>query len=386
VLNADVRREELRAVLAGDPALGGLLAAARDRYIATGSWTSSIALETRELREAAAALGIAKLKDRLSMKVLTRALQRTRFQCNAEEAVRWAFDGVPPTRDEAATERGLRWESQRSAMITLAGAAATEVAAWLAMKPGSLKRAWVERATLEEGRLAVRAAAATRDLAAPEIIPVLANRLSGDPHALDVGRHARRYFERILLCRHADLGLQPPLRAADRAALLAASHLAADGISSQVWAIGLMGTDAMLSEARRLGHVIGLPLITLNAIADVSAFAGAAFAVENRSVFGAMVPMIAGLPVEQRPTLICTSGNPSLAARLLLRRLADAGVTIHYGGDTDARGLAIARTIEAIVGSSYRPWHMNAADTQVRYQESSLGEMLKDLAEGLQDS
>jgi len=376
----EARRAELRGVLAADPALMALLAAARDRYVRSGSWTTKgIALSTPELRGAAAALGIAKPKGRLSLKALGDALHRTRFRCTVEEAVRWAFDAVPATRDEVEAQCAVRWEFQQAELVSLAGTAIQEVLAWLSSRQAKLRRGVSNPALFDEARLAVRAAAAARMLTGPEIVPVLANRLSGDPHALDVGRYARRCFERILLCRHADLGLKTPLRAGSRAALLAASNLAADGISSQVWAVGLMSSDRMLTEARASGHVLGLPLVTLDGIRDVAAYADIAFAVENRSVFAALLPVVVALPAERRPTLICTSGNPSLAARVLLQRLAWGGAQIYYGGDTDVRGVGIARTIELLTAPKYGSWHMHSTSAGVHFQESSILEMEDDL-------
>lgn len=367
-------------MLGADPPLKALLAAARDRYLRSGSWTGkSIALSTDELRSAAAALGLTSAKVRLPMKTLDRALQRTRFKCSVEEAVRWAFDVVPPTRQEADAASARRWEELQAEMLSLAGPAAAEVGSWLTRRAANLRREWTLAELLEAGRVAVRIAGASRELTEPEVVPVLANRVAGDPHALDVGRAARRYFERILMERHADLAMRPPLRANERAALLAASNLAADGISSQVWAVGLVSTDRMLSEARQSWHTLGLPLITVSAINDISSHGNAAFAVENRSVFGALVPAIADLPPAIRPTLICTSGNPSLAARVLLRKLASCGVTIYYGGDTDTRGLQITRMLESALGAALRRWRMSVPPGQVRYQETSLTEMITDL-------
>lgn len=379
----DDRAAELRAVLAGDPSLAALLASARERYAQSGSWTSkTIPLATPELRAAAKGLGVAKVGDRLAMKKLGEVLARTRFRCTVEEAVRWAFGDIPPTREQRQAKAGRLWDAQRAELVALADEATREVSAWLTLRAARLRRDWTDPSMFDAAKLAVRAAAASRALTGPEIVPVLANRLSGDPHALDLGEATRRYFEHILVCRHEPLGFRHPLRAGQRAALLAASNLAADGISSQVWAVGLVSTDPMLMAARVQAHVIGLPLITLNAVADVSAYRDTAFAVENRSVFGALVPTVAAIPVERRPTLICTSGNPSLAARLLLRRLAEGGTTIHYGGDTDVRGRAIARTIAELIGDRFRSWHMpsvNAEEHRVHYQESFLDEMITDL-------
>ena len=375
-----VGRDALRAVAQKDPALVALLRAAMERYVRSGSWiTKGIALTTPELRAAVHGLGLRRATTRVSMKALDAALARTRFQCGLEEAVRWVLGDPPPTRAESTSLRHRRREAERDALVTLAGAAVREVTAWLSRATTRRHRDLSVSSHAHAAQIAVRAAAFTSTLDVPNVVPILAHHLTGDPHALDVGRRARRYFERILLEKHSDLGLQRPLSAGDRAALLAASNLAADGISSLVWAVGLVSDNAMLRAAREGWYALGLPLMTLAAIDDITAYEQVAFAVENRSVFGALVPALADLPSATRPTMICTSGNPTLAARVLLRRLAERGVTIHYGGDTDARGLAITRALESVAGSQLRRWHMDVPDHEVRYQESALADMLADL-------
>jgi uncharacterized protein (TIGR02679 family) len=69
-------------------------------------------------------------------------------------------------------------------------------------------------------------------------------------------------------------------------------------------------------------------------------------AVVNR--FGAAVPVL------------CTSGQPSLVAMAVLRRLRAGGVRLDYHGDFDWPGLAIANRLIHEVG--VRPWRMETTD------------------------
>lgn len=59
---------------------------------------------------------------------------------------------------------------------------------------------------------------------------------------------------------------------------------------------------------------------------------------------------------------MCTSGQVSLAATLLLDRLAEGGAEIRYGGDFDVPGLVIARGLLRRYGSLCRLWHMDPDD------------------------
>ena len=135
----------------------------------------------------------------------------------------------------------------------------------------------------------------------------------------------------------------------------------------------------MLLAARASWYPLALPLMTVTGLTDVAAANGIVFAVENRSVFGALVAALAGLAPADRPTLVCTSGNPSLAARALLARLVLQGARIVYGGDTDERGELITRGLEAKFGDQLSRWRMDVPIGTVQYQEAVMSELLSDL-------
>ena len=50
-----------------------------------------------------------------------------------------------------------------------------------------------------------------------------------------------------------------------------------------------------------------------------------------------------------------------------------------YGGDTDARGLHIARSLEARFSDRLVRWHMDERDGVAHFQEAKLPEMAADL-------
>ena len=57
---------------------------------------------------------------------------------------------------------------------------------------------------------------------------------------------------------------------------------------------------------------------------------------------------------------VCTMGNPTVVVTSLLERLAGQGAVLHYRGDFDWAGVAIANRIISAYGA--RPWRMEAAD------------------------
>jgi uncharacterized protein (TIGR02679 family) len=78
------------------------------------------------------------------------------------------------------------------------------------------------------------------------------------------------------------------------------------------------------------------------------------FVCENPSVVEAAAREIPG----GGAPLVCVGGQPSLAADLLLRRLAPAG--LRYHGDFDWGGIRIANRIHD--RSGFEPWRYRSAD------------------------
>ncbi len=62
------------------------------------------------------------------------------------------------------------------------------------------------------------------------------------------------------------------------------------------------------------------------------------------------------------PPLVCTYGRPTAAVTALLDALAAAGAELHYHGDFDWPGIAIANTLIDRYHAHARPWRYGAAD------------------------
>jgi uncharacterized protein (TIGR02679 family) len=147
--------------------------------------------------------------------------------------------------------------------------------------------------------------------------------------------------------------------------LLSSANIAVDDISSTVHAYHLLGSDPMIAGARAQGYVLTLSLATVTRLSALKAAHDVAFVVENPAVFSHLVTVAAALPTERRPTLICTSGQLSLAARRLLGLLVEAGAVLRYSGDFDHMGLTIARGILERASGRAALWRMNPDDYAV---------------------
>ena len=359
-----------------------LLLQLRERYEGLGRIGGSVAVPPESVPPLAGFLGHPVGDNRVRLAEVDAALQRSRFACTLPEALAAYFGEPMVTRAEAAAAEQQRWqqvlaelaaEQQRwqQALAELAAAAPPagsspsladrpDPLGWLTAEGTYLQREWRKR-PVELAAAARLVGGALLRLPAPdEPLPVFANRLAGDPHALD--RLAGRLWLRALAWLYPEAALAARSPAEQRLAWLAAAGLAADDVSSSVVVAGLIGEAGWLLSARAAGVALALPLRSIAEGQTYQGWRGVAFVVENPPVFSQLLDAMAGLPAAGRPTLICTSGQLSLAARRLLGRLVAGGTTLRYSGDFDAAGLGIARGCLQRYGDACRLWRLDPED------------------------
>lgn len=318
------------------------------------------------------------------------ALRASRFACTLPELLEAYFGSPIVTRPAWRQARAQEWQRLLRTVEEEASALggdplATRWAAGLRDGQAAHSLAWLRRAFEGGGKAPARAVGplhevvrvvvkAVASLPGPrgrqETLPVFTAALTGDPHAFDPDRPAGRLLERALadLLPEVALGLSgigsPAMR---REAVLAAVGLARDDLSSTVLVANLWAAtvadgrpDPLVAGAREAGVPVAYPLRVVRRWSAVSASAPV-FIVENPSVFGALAQSL-GSP--EPPTLICTAGQPSLAAYALLDRLAEAGVELLYSGDFDLPGILIARALKVRYGQRLRLWRMEPGDFQ----------------------
>lgn len=341
------------------------------------------------------------------------ALRASRFGCTLPELLEAYFGSPVVTRPAWRQARALEWERLLEAIEQEAKALGEPLAMrwWAAVREGQAtrSRAWIRRAfeggadalgtgsgesdhtadgvAEEAGALAshgqmgvggpllqiIRAVLkALASLPGPrgrqETLPVFAATLTGDPHAFDPDRAAGRLLERVLVDLLPEVafdaaGVESP--AMRREVVLAAVGLARDDLSSTVLVAHLRAAiladgrpDPLVAGAREAGVPVAYPLRVVRRWTAVAATTPV-FIVENPSVFGSLAQ---SFPAPDAPTLICTAGQPSLAAYALLDRLGEAGVEMLYGGDFDLPGILIARALKMRYGQRLRLWRMDAGN------------------------
>ncbi len=304
---------------------------------------------------------------RLRLADLDQKLRASRFAVGLLDVLA-AAGGPVVTNRERLQHAADCWAAQLE-RIAAAAPADPVVQDWVAALgagSGSGGR-WYRRAyndqpeVAERAALAVARALACLPLPAGELLAVFAARLTGDPHAFDAKQPAGALLLAALSERYGPL--PEGLRDSDsRALLLGLVNLEVDGVSSTVLAAHLhMAAHPVV--AAMAAHGGGWPL-PLNQVRQLTLFPAPdvhAYVVENPQVFEYLVRGVAHLPPALRPPLVCTGGFLSAAAVRLLDLLHGGGCRLHYGGDFDRNGLAIANWLLARY-PALTPWHMAPAD------------------------
>ena len=172
----------------------------------------------------------------------------------------------------------------------------------------------------------------------PIPLPMLAWRVCGDPHGLDVNATCGRYLQLAALeLAGEDLGQTD---AATIRRCLRRLGVVSDRLSTTTIVLRLRSTcggplDRLLAAAEEAN----VPAHISGAILDASAprFAASSWlCVENPSVIEYALAAGASRPI------VCTSGWPSIDTQRLLSMATEQGVELAYAGDYDATGLEIA--------------------------------------------
>lgn len=193
--------------------------------------------------------------------------------------------------------------------------------------------------------------------AAGEPLPVLAERVLGDPHALDEGTRCSGTVLRALAALHDE---PPPADAAGRRDLWAMHGVTGDELSTTVLVAGFTpaGPGALASTLAAWASAGQAAVVTLAQLRTAPPLPGVTpvHVVENPSILAMAVRRFG----PGCPPLVCTAGWPNTAAVLLLRGLRATGATLHYHGDFDGEGLRIAAYLISRTGAL--PWRMSTTD------------------------
>ncbi len=225
----------------------------------------------------------------------------------------------------------------------------------------------------------------------PERLALFAQRISGNPHALDPDTSTGRLFLLALNdLAQASKNIsqvegeieesvqQPSQDRMQELRLYAEVGLRVDTISSYVVAFQLFEAidqrsghlDPLLQATKN--RVLLLPLRQVVEWRTVVPAKQTIFVCENPQVFEEIVEQ--QKDVSTSPTVICTSGWPSVAALMLLDLLLaqSAENMLYYSGDFDLKGLQIAAYLMTRYPKRCHLWHFDTDSYRVALQHGGV--------------
>lgn len=240
--------------------------------------------------------------------------------------------------------------------------------------PGAVQRGLLQ-ACRSFGLLEQRAQGAVR-------LAVLSAQATSNPHALDSGTLCGRLFLYLLAFSS---GKGAPENTEQRDHLYYENGILCDSISSLVTQEGLVLCVRAQKEEhpayrlfRENREICTLSLSNLSGLTGVRSPSGRAYIVENEMVFTQLCDRSA----QFHSPLICTSGQPSVAALRLLDLLAAEDTQLFYSGDFDGKGLSIAAQLCRRYPASLRPWRMAPGDYDQCRSDVELSEPSRSLLQG----
>jgi uncharacterized protein (TIGR02679 family) len=266
----------------------------------------------------------------------------------------------PPVRDRPADRRRLAVGREATVRSLEASALSDRdwFRAWLAeiIADGTLTKL-VNTADADRAGQAVRVLEAIEQRADPVQLAELAAAVTGDTKALNHGTTLATLVLRAIAIR---AGISRPSSTEQRRELWDSRGVIVDDLASRVLVLNLAASGDGLGEWLTGASTRGVPFyVTLQQLIAMPVAPLAEVTVrvcENPAVLRRAA---ADLGPRSRP-LICTEGQPSTAFHRLATAITNASGVLHYHGDFDWPGIAIANSV--IRRHNASPWHMSAAD------------------------
>ncbi|UOR13488.1 TIGR02679 family protein [Halobacillus amylolyticus] len=201
-----------------------------------------------------------------------------------------------------------------------------------------------------------------------ERLPVFSQKITGDPHALDLNTVLGKLWIHVLAVTD---GVVIPSDSEAINSLLQKYNLLRDDITNYVTVANLLAEkDAevhpLWEAAAQTVSVMNVPLREIVQLTSVypASDGTTVWVVENSGVFSSILDQVPNAP------LICTHGQFKLAALQLLDQLVRNGCMIYYSSDLDPEGVRMATRLYNRYPNSVHYWRMD-----VDAYEKSLSEV-----------
>lgn len=192
-----------------------------------------------------------------------------------------------------------------------------------------------------------------------ERLPIFSQRITGDPHALDVDKELGRIFLHFLVIKNDTSSTSYPQNTREINDLLEHYNLYRDDLLNFVTCANLLAEkDGQIhpvwQAAVDTNSVQLVPLRELLKIDNVRPVSGnTVWIVENSGVYSTLIDSVPHAPI------ICTNGQFTLASLTLIELLAQSGYTLKYSSDFDPEGLGMADRLMKKFPHVMTLWHMD---------------------------
>ncbi len=370
-----------------------LLAKLREKYIEIGRVGGQVLLENTtqsERRDIASFLArppYAEISLKIKLSDIEKALQHS-FNCELPELLITFFPDQPlvtrPAKREAHT---LHQTNFRTNLLSIASALHEESQGKYWFQHGQHGQEWIfsrfknsptdeQERQLKLVRYIVNVLNQLPESGASERLALFAQRTCGDPHALDPNMAAGRLLllalNDLAQCLEASSSLRTktPQDREQELGLYKDAGLLVDTVSSSVAIFNLTSaidhndtSDPLVQAAGK--RVLLLPMRQLLEWKRLTPASTRIYLFENPQVFEQAIASLESS--RSLPTLVCTSGWPSVAAQRLLDQLLEESPDncLFYSGDFDLKGLQIAAYLAARYPGRCHPWHFDATSYEV---------------------
>ncbi|MEJ8839372.1 TIGR02679 family protein [Ramlibacter sp. AN1133] len=342
--------------LLGGEALAGLRQRLRRRYeqgLAVGD-TGTLRLSgLNETEHAALAALLGRpARQRSSVQIELAAVDRALDAAGIAPTLRVALELL----DGPITDRAAQRERIQEGWQGVARSCDAPLRGWIEQPHGLGLVKRLSRQDTDVATILCRAAAAVLQRLPAQGIPraQLAAQALGDAHALDDGRPVAALVIAVLR-----------QRAGEAKVVVSDADDTATERRRDTWA----GAGVLVNELARPALCLNLPgaapagqpaYLSLRSLVRTPV----AWPVRARDIHVCENPNLLAIAADSLGArcapLVCTEGMPGAAQRTLLRQLAEVGARLHYHGDFDWPGLAIANHVLRAFGA--RPWRFTAAD------------------------
>lgn len=364
------------------PGFQRLWGAAEQKWLTHGRFAGQVQIEKLTVEESQkvsgliGALFLPEERATIRLSILEKKLLDSRWEVSLETLLPLVTGRPLVSKKQRRLLKGSAWDS--FCQQVLAGCRREESKLWWeGVWAGKAIGSRAVRSSFEEDRVCALSCAQLTVRAfdelpcwkgATERLPVWANRLSGDPHAFDADQLAGRWLYQAL----CSMWLLPAESASEwkREVWLEAGILL-DEVLSFVTAVGLQTVRedpwrAFFSTAYEARMPMLLPLVFFQEKVGWNV-SGRLFVVENPAVFQHLLDCWP--EGRELPALVCTSGQPSVAALRLFDAVWRLGNEIWYSGDFDWKGIEMACSLQKRYGEQFVAWRMGF----VEYESVELG-------------